>query len=712
MYYFEELFFEGALIYGERQTLPLSGQGLIWLSGVNHDSKKGSNGSGKSTIVRVLQTILFRNATDNLMYGKKNYIVGVRFHTEKARYVIVQYRKLEESRLEELKKEFKVSVEEKLPSSGYLIFKNDRNITPHGIPACRKKIERIFVLTETEFLGTVYITPNRAHTLISGTAPERRRYFENVFSILSSYKRLQEIIGIKYDTVDERVKALTLIQGQLKTLESQLIEFKEESLLGDIVDSVNKKYEVLNKEKKTLDLEVKEIERKLYNRRKRKEILDQLNSLPIISEKEMRESELRIPTLKQEIKDVTLQTGVRRVYDAKCATLRALAKSLDGIDKKGKHETAHKEKIEKLSELQMKLKSKREFFADLKKLDHPQCPTCKQALDQSSIQKNLNSLRTDIEDLTIRIPKLEEQVIQLKNIISSLEKYNKTNEEILQLNAPKLTVEELNKKIEQIEGKLKADETRIEVFNKRSLIGDTLKNYIEEQLPKKEYYEKLKTRVSDLDVDLRIAMKEKTEYEYQLLHVKSLKQKISEANSQLQDFDRIKERLALLDSLYLAYGDRGLKLRQITNLCKLLVDRLGVYSNLMFQERNLVFSQNTEKDNFDIVAVRTYGGKKKTVDISDFSGGERKRLIPGLMLAQRDLLPNNKRTNLLIADELDANLDNIAKQAFVNNLLPVLKKKFETTIVIAHSEEMNSDIYDKRWQVVRKQGNSVVKFVK
>ena len=227
-------------------------------------------------------------------------------------------------------------------------------------------------------------------------------------------------------------------------------------------------------------------------------------------------------------------------------------------------------------------------------------------------------------------------------------------------------------------------------------------------MPEKSYYEKLKLRVNDLDVDLKVTIKEKSEYEYQLTQVTNLSKKAKAAEEQLQDFEKLKSRLALLDVLYVAYGDRGLKLKQITTICKKLVERLGAYSHLMFQERNLKFSQNTEKDNFDIMAIRTYEGKTKKVDISEFSGGERKRLVPGLVLAQRDLLPNNKKTNLLLLDELDANLDSIAKQAFVNNLLPLLKKKFESTLVVAHSSEMESSIYDKRWRIDRKLGQSTI----
>ena len=44
---------------------------------------------------------------------------------------------------------------------------------------------------------------------------------------------------------------------------------------------------------------------------------------------------------------------------------------------------------------------------------------------------------------------------------------------------------------------------------------------------------------------------------------------------------------------------------------------MGAYSHLMFQERNIKFSQNTERENFDIVALRTYEGKTKQVDISE-----------------------------------------------------------------------------------------------
>jgi DNA repair exonuclease SbcCD ATPase subunit len=710
MIYFEELFFEGALVYKEPQVVPLEKQGLAWLTAVNYDSKKGSNGGGKSTIPRLLQTVLYKLATDSIMYGKKNFINGVKFRTEKAHYIIVQYRKLDEAKIEAMIKEYawKPKEDEKFPKTGYLIIKNGKDITPHGIPACRKKIARIFVLTEAEFLGTVAISPTRAHTLIGGTAPERRKYFENVFSILSTYKRLQEKIGERYDKANATVKELTEVSGQLKSLREQLAEFKEEDVLNAVVIDINKKYVRIEREKSKLDAEISEIDKMIFRRKKRNEIIAQLELLKVVTDDEHTEAEADIPTFKSKVKAVSEQISVRKIFDSQKKAFTEVKEKLADLDKEIDYKAENEAASKALAVLDSKIESKKDFYRDLTKLNLPQCPTCKQSLDQATIQKNISSLKEEIQELEIEAPKIEAKVTSTRKAASAIAKYRELKESLAALNAPEQTIEELNERLESWESKIESCEATVDLYQQRATVKQTLKNYPSEEMPERTYYEGIKVKANDLDVDLKVAIKEKSEYEYQLTQVVSLKKKATRAEEQLVDFEKIKDRLKILDVLYVAYGDRGLKLKQITNLCKKLVERLGIYSPLMFQERNLQFSQNTEKENFDIVAIRNYNGKKKQIDISEFSGGERKRLIPGLVLAQRDLLPNNKKTNLLILDELDANLDPIAKQAFVNNLLPLLKKKFESTVIIAHSTDMDSSLYDKRWQIERKGGQSTL----
>jgi len=521
---------------------------------------------------------------------------------------------------------------------------------------------------------------------------------------------LQEKIGERYDKTETVVKELTEISGQLKTYKEQLAEFKDESLLKDIVVDINLKYSRIESDREKFDTELDGIEKKIYNRKKRKEILDQLNELTPVSQKLRDQAKTEIPIFKERLKTISGQASVRRLFDTKKKEYLNVKLKVGHLDLSKPYRKSSEDLAKEIAVLENKISAKEDFYSDLKKLNVPQCPTCKSSLDQAAIQKNLQSLQVELKEFEEKLPVIERSRSEAKKAADLVDRYTELKTSLDSLDAPESTVEELSAERQEIETKLTKCEELVDTFNQRSTIEQTLKNYPEEEMPDRAYYEKLKTKVNDLSIDLKVAIKEKSEYEYQLSQVISLSKKIKSAEEQLVDFEKIKNRLQLLDVLYVAYGDKGLKLKQITNLCKKLVERLGAYSHLMFQERNIKFSQNTEKENFDIVAVRNYAGKEKQIDISEFSGGERKRLVPGLVLAQRDLLPNTKKTNLLLLDELDANLDPIAKQAFVNNLLPLLKSKFESTVVVAHSPEMDSSIYDKRWRIERKNGQSKIHF--
>ena len=74
-----------------------------------------------------------------------------------------------------------------------------------------------------------------------------------------------------------------------------------------------------------------------------------------------------------------------------------------------------------------------------------------------------------------------------------------------------------------------------------------------------------------------------------------------------------------------------------------------------------------------------------------------------LVLTLADCVPSAKRSNILILDEIDANLDDIGQYRFANELLPALKSRYESIFVISHSEELQqAAVYDKIWKVTKK----------
>jgi ABC-type Mn2+/Zn2+ transport system ATPase subunit len=130
----------------------------------------------------------------------------------------------------------------------------------------------------------------------------------------------------------------------------------------------------------------------------------------------------------------------------------------------------------------------------------------------------------------------------------------------------------------------------------------------------------------------------------------------------------------------------------------------------MFNEKHLMFKHKVDANNVKIIANREEVDEKSGKvtnkfqhDISCFSGGEKHKMSTASMLAFTDCIPVHKRTNILILDEIDAELDHDGKFRFTNDLLPILKKKYSSIFVISHDENVQvANIYDKIWHISKK----------
>ena len=68
-----------------------------------------------------------------------------------------------------------------------------------------------------------------------------------------------------------------------------------------------------------------------------------------------------------------------------------------------------------------------------------------------------------------------------------------------------------------------------------------------------------------------------------------------------------------------------------------------------------------------------------------------------------------RSTNLVILDEVDRNLDSIGRTSLVKNLLPLLKNKVNTLIIISHNTDVSrSPNFNKVWTFEKK--NNISKF--
>jgi DNA repair exonuclease SbcCD ATPase subunit len=152
-----------------------------------------------------------------------------------------------------------------------------------------------------------------------------------------------------------------------------------------------------------------------------------------------------------------------------------------------------------------------------------------------------------------------------------------------------------------------------------------------------------------------------------------------------------------------AYGPKGLKVRHLSNIMDMVTQRMPYYASVLFKEPGLTFTHSCDSDSIAIIANRVSDdGVTFCHDVSCFSGGEKKRMSVILVLTLADCVPAHKKSNILVLDELDDAMDEDGQYRFVNELLPMLKKDYESVFVISHAAEVKqAAIYDQVWKFTK-----------
>lgn len=188
-------------------SMPLEDQGLVLIRGENMDDR-GSNGSGKTTLFELMYLLQYARTTKTDRRVKKKEYLNV-FSPKNFRLQLdlsvdgVPYRE-EEFRSFEGKKD------------GVLLYKNGEDITPDDPREARKKIAGLTGLSWNEYLGRVYLSQKYIHTMVEGTAAQKRAYLSQCFGL---------------DAIDTMVKETT------KRLNG--IPLPDESYLQSMLDSIN-----------------------------------------------------------------------------------------------------------------------------------------------------------------------------------------------------------------------------------------------------------------------------------------------------------------------------------------------------------------------------------------------------------------------------------------------------------------------------------------
>lgn len=143
-------------------------------------------------------------------------------------------------------------------------------------------------------------------------------------------------------------------------------------------------------------------------------------------------------------------------------------------------------------------------------------------------------------------------------------------------------------------------------------------------------------------------------------------------------------KVKIIDALITAFGKSGLKRVVAAEYAARLEHRLNSLSGLMFDDK-MKFHLEVTPTNF----VIAYEDRRGTpFDVRLLSGGEGRSFAILGTLALLSELPSYQRTNLLVLDEMNVNLDEAAKRMFANDLVPALAEIIPHIIVVSPTDEV------------------------
>jgi DNA repair exonuclease SbcCD ATPase subunit len=730
-----------------KARIPLAGQGLV--------SILGRNGAGKSTIGNLVEAIMYGSTAgghkrNDLVQNDGNACFRLEFDKDGV--------------------EWSAELQRKGGKWSYSISEGSEKVcrTPHSLKDGPDRMTEIIGLTQQEFEGSVHLTQDAQHILISGKLGQRKEYISNFFGIDTRYDQVMEAAKEELAKVRENIRNVSALSHAEDLLEKELKNL-EDCTIRKRVNAENRVNEEV-KAIRLLEAELGELRKSLEDRKLYEEHAPLANSVT--------DPERKMEGAEEEI--IMCETALAQAEQIRQrnASARKMNAAMDNLEKeKAELEAGHTgiadadaaalehelEGLRLLHAQDLKAEPLRRELAALpvlKKIVLDDRELRKAQVEHQTLLNRKNAVESgicdrcgakytadDIGRMDAELAELNEtigilledlEVVRLRN--SKVERRERLEEMLAGM--PEFTGEQRQRMAElfrflpakkeydeilsslamleraEIQPEIDTGKMGEAVRQARMLLEEFKKVVRAKQLlPKKtppDAAEEIGRRIVETEERIRASEKKVFEYNKQLGEIAANYARKNEVKNQLVD---LRARLAKLDGLKRdeffwskmadAYGPKGLRLQHLNRMMDLIIKRLPAYANILFNEKGLSFSFRCEPNSIEIIARRRRtrpDGETEFFehDIALFSGGEKSRMSIALILTLADCVPVRKRANILILDEVDSDIDDDGKFRFVNGLLPMLKKKYESIFVISHSSDIQQAmIYDQSWTIVK-----------
>lgn len=408
-------------------------------------------------------------------------------------------------------------------------------------------------------------------------------------------------------------------------------------------------------------------------------------------------------------------------------------------------------------------------------IDTIQCPTCFSNLDQAQLQTYKIQLQTEVTQLKLDITKVTANINLIKDVIvskmqlnslpnlASLEIADSEIKDAQTLNVILINLIKTKQLVMQQESALNMSKGRLDQFstsnptpNSTSSIKavdvrvkiDILKEFLKvfEALRTKE--QKVITKLADLNnfiteqhsllsmmsnkinndniaevtpkiqasLEAKIAQltKENTDMQSSITKYSTMEVLLAKEIEQLKSYKVKIEQLelqcsktALFQKLAEVFQPKGFRLEKIKYFTKVFESVLNKFSKFVFMEP-FSFEVIIEKRDLQILATRN----ERNSDVRYLSGSESRCFQLLCLISILALLPQTKRTNVCILDEMDAGCDEMTTKMFYESFLPELRNIVPSVIVITPLKDSGFYINEDRSYIIKKvNGESTINLI-
>ena len=713
--------FKNFLSFGSQfQDIKLK-NGINFVTGYDKDKDK-SNGAGKSSFLEAIPFALYGKTARNIKQdqivnwkNKKNCEVVFRFIINDDTYEIL--RALKPNKLEIYKNGTMLDQDAK-KTDYQVMFEQD-----------------IFGIDMKMFMSLIHSNVNSSSAnIMSMNKPEKRMFMEKMFG-LEIYSTMNGVCNeklrnvesnlYKYETdvksIDEKIESCHRLKAKL------LLDIKSSEA---ILDEIKEKEERLNEvkaDRPNLEKDIEETKLAI------EELKEKITKLELLTNKKKIECQQKIDNIKEKILEIDKQAvkieeneKIKRYIEKiekEKGTKEELEKRFGEVSKES--DKLIEEKLDvlipkrteinsELVEHQTNLKNLTKMFEQLK---DGICPVCKQdvtnpknhyeaEIEQTKAKiKAVNSLykrhTKNMEKNDIDHGKCRDEVDSLNTIIKNLYTAYGKLKDLSDVGDKNEIEDELGKHEKQLK-RIEADFVKYSTTfkNERDALANKLNDLNEEQ-------GKIKAKEKEIEI-----LKAQSETEQK--HIKSFNEQIKEQDKEIEiqehnkhmanqgviRTNNIKDYLNAMKTILLDKNIKQFSIKQI-------MPYLNKQANHYLSEVNYSFYVHI--DNWLDVDIRGPGIFNATYD--SLSGGERRGIDLSIQLSLLDI----ERTqagifpDLLIFDEL---LDSSIDSKGINEVLNIIKikqKEFGGKVfVISHRPELDSDIVDNAYKVIKENGYSKV----